>query len=468
MQKISLDISLMFGKLSGWDLQEQDLTPFIPLVEDAHRSLMSDEGDIRDNGIPMTGWLKLPFKLEESRLRSIMDHAREFGDSIDAFVSIGIGGSYLGIEATISALKSRHYNQLERSQRGNWPEIYFVGNNMDPDYISDTLNILKGKRVGIHVISKSGTTLETALAFRLLRKFLIENGVTDLSATVVVSTDRVKGGLRRMANEMGLKTYEIPEDIGGRFSVLTDPLLFSIAMAGIDLVEFWQGFRTMAELTSTHRFWDNMAMVHALLRYLAHERGKAIEVIATNSYYLHPLARWMEQLFPESEGHQGKGLWLSPSLYTEKLHANGQMVQQGRRNIVETFLVLQNYYSTLKIFAEEKDIDGLNFLAEQGDLELGMINNRAIEATAIAHYQGGVPNMTIYIPERRPFYLGQFYFLMEKSVALSGYLLGHNPFIQPGVEAYKKNMYALLGKPGTEEQIKEIQSIKSSLAKIVL
>lgn len=468
MKKISLDVTLMFGQLPGWDLKKQDLTPFIPLVEDAHRRLMNDEGDIFDNGIPMTGWLKLPFRLTESHLYAIMEHARAFGESIDAFVSIGIGGSYLGIEATISALKSRHYNQLDRAQRDNCPEIYFLGNNMDPDYFSDTINILKGKKVGIHVISKSGTTLETALAFRLIRKFLLDIGVEDLKSSVVVSTDRERGGLRRLATELGLKTYEIPEDIGGRFSVLTDPLLFSIAMAGIDLVEFWHGFKTMAELTSTHSFWDNMAMVHSLLRYIAHEKGKAIEVVATNSYYLLSIAKWMEQLFPESEGHEGKGLWLSPSLYTEKLHANGQMVQQGRRNLVETFLVLQNYDSKLEISPEERDIDGLNFLVERGIPELGMINNKAIEATAIAHYQGGVPNMTFYFPERRPFFLGQFYFLMEKSVALSGLLLGHNPFIQPGVEAYKRNMYALLGKPGTEEQIKEMQSIRSALEDIVL
>lgn len=458
----------MFGNLPGWNLKRQDLEPFIPKVEEAHKKLLSGEGDIRDGLIPMTGWLRLPFELEESHLRHIMEHATRFGRGIDAFVSIGIGGSYLGIEATIASLTSKHFNQLPREKRGNCPEIYFLGNNMDPDYILDTLRILEGKRVGINVISKSGTTLETAIAFRIIRRFLKDRGVNDLSPVVVVSTDKKKGGLRAMATSLGLTSYEIPEDIGGRFSVLTDPLLFSIAMAGIDLVEFWQGFRTMADLVATPKFWENMAMVHSLMRYLAFLKGKAIEVVATNSYYLYPLAKWMEQLFPESEGHKGKGLWVSPSLYTEKLHANGQMVQEGQRNILETFLILDNYQGELELPFEEEEMDGLNFLIFKGIKDIGQINSKAIEATKLAHYQGGVPNMSVHIPRRSPYYLGQFYYLMETSVALSGYLLGHNPFIQPGVEAYKKNMYALFGKPGMEDQIKELEALSSSIERIVV
>lgn len=458
----------MFGRLDGWDLSKEDLTPHIPRVEEAHRRLLSGQGDIMDGGIPMIGWLKLPLELEEPHLLSIMESAKELSGSVDAFVSIGIGGSYLGIESTIASLTSRYYNQLPRERRNNRPEIYFLGNNLDPDYISDTLDILRGKKVAVHVISKSGTTLETAVAFRIMRKFLLDTKIVDLRPLVVVSTDRTKGKLRAMARELGLKTYEIPEDIGGRFSVLTDPLLFSIAMAGIDLVQFWQGFKKMAELTSGHTFWENMAMVHCLMRYMAFLKGKAIEVVGTNSTYLYPLIRWMEQLFPESEGHKGKGLWVSPSLYTEKLHANGQMVQEGVRNLIETFLILEEYETRVDIPFDEQNLDGLNFLLTGGTQEVGGINNKALEGVALAHYEGGVPNMTIRIPKRTPYWIGQFYFLMEKSVALSGYLLGHNPFIQPGVEAYKKNMYALLGKPGTEDRIQSLHRLKSSIEKIIV
>jgi len=466
MDRITLDISLMFGKIPGWELEEKDLLPLIPLVREAHKRLHQKEGDIFDKGIPMTGWLELPFALEEKHLQGIMEHAKEFSKGIDAFVSVGIGGSYLGIEATIMALKGVYYNQSLIKE--GLPEIYFLGTNMDPDYWYEVLSILKDKRVGIHVISKSGTTLETAIAFRILRRLLKEKWGDWYGEYLVISTDAHKGALRAMANAHGFKTYVIPEDIGGRFSVLTDPLLFSIAMAGIDLVQFWNGFKTMAELTSRPNFYENMSMVHALMRFIAWQKGKAIEVVATNSCHLYPIARWMEQLFPESEGHNGKGLWVSPSLYTEKLHANGQMVQEGPRNILETFLILERHSSELEIQKEEEDLDGLNFLCEVGKAFMGHINKTAIEATAIAHYQGGVPNMSLYIPERSPYYIGQVYFLMEKSVALSGYLLGHNPFVQPGVEAYKKNMYALLGKPGTEGLVKELEGLRSSLKRVII
>jgi glucose-6-phosphate isomerase len=466
MDRITLDISLMFGRIPGWELKEKDLANLIPMVEEAHKRLHKREGDILDKGIPMTGWLDLPFSLEEEHLLKITEHAKELSKKIDAFVSVGIGGSYLGIEATIMCLKGTHYNQA--LIREGLPEIYFLGTNMDPDYYREILAILKDKRVAIHVISKSGTTLETAVAFRVLRRLLKEEWGRGYKDYLVISTDRQKGALRAMANALGFKTYDIPEDVGGRFSVLTDPLLFSIAMAGIDLVSFWKGFRSMAELLEVPDFYGNMSMAHALLRYVAWQKGKAIEVVATNSCHLYPVARWMEQLFPESEGHKGKGLWVSPSLYTEKLHANGQMVQEGPRNMIETFLVLQKHSSEIEIPKEEEDLDGLNFLCERGTAYMGHINRTAIEATAIAHYQGGVPSMSLYIPERTPYFIGQLYFLMEKSVALSGYLLGHNPFVQPGVEAYKKNMYALLGKPGTEGLVKELEKLKNTLSRVII
>ncbi len=463
MERIVLDVTRMFGKIPQWELKMEEIEALIPVIQVYHAMLMKGEGDIADNGIVMTGWLDLPYKIGEEHLAGLHELARELAMAVDAFVSVGIGGSYLGIEATIRALVPYYYNQMSREERKGYPEIYFLGNNMDPDYITDTLALLKGKRVGINVISKSGTTLETAIAFRILRSFLREGRDKERPELIIASTDKERGALLSIAKGLGLRTLEIPKDIGGRFSVLTDPLLFSIAMAGINLVEFWQGFLEMAEITSTDDFWKNPSLVHSLMRYLAWQKGKRIEVVATNSNYLYPVARWMEQLFPESEGHYGKGLWVSPSLYTEKLHANGQMVQDGPRDLLETFLILREHRGEVEIPLDQEDLDGLNFLIKNGFGKVGLVNKAAMEGTAIAHYNSGVPNMTIEVPKREPRFLGQLYFMLEKSVALSGYLLGHNPFIQPGVEAYKKSMYALLGKPGTEKYARELLKERSKL-----
>ena len=454
--KISMDVTYMFDAPGEGSIRRKALEALIPEIMKAHKMLKKDEGDIRDGGVCMTGWQNLPSEITPEHLAEIRAVTEELAGQIDAFVSLGIGGSYLGIESTFQALKHRYFNQLTRQQRGGAPEIYFMGNNMDPDYFRDTLDMLEGKRIAINVISKSGTTTETAVAFRVLQGLLEKNWGDRAKGMILATTDKTKGALRKMADQKGYRSFIIPDNIGGRFSILTDVGLVGLAMAGIDVGELVAGFRNMQEITWQDDFWKNPALIHAGLRHAAWLQGKKIEVVATNAVSLYGVARWMEQLFPESEGHEGHGLWVSPSLYSEKLHANGQAVQEGERNIMETFLLLSEHDNRIPIPATEDNLDGLNFLAECNS-DMGFINRKVVEGPAYAHFQGGVPNIIVEIPRRNAYNLGQFYYMMERSVAISGYLLGHNPFIQPGVEAYKRAMFALIGKPGYEDIARSIE-----------
>ena len=451
-EPVTLDLTNIFDVPGDPNpITEEDFEGLKPQIIENHRMLLKGTGNCRDHKIPMLGWVDLAERTTEEHLTEIYETAGNLADQIDAFVSLGIGGSYLGIEATFRALSHNYWNQLTLEERGGFPEIYFLGQNMDPDYFRDTMDMLKGKRIGVNVISKSGTTTETAIAFRVLRS-LLEDLLRDEAAEyIIATTDADKGALRKLAEEKGYKTFVVPNNIGGRFSVVSDVGLFGLAMTGIDLESFLDGFRDMRERTESEDFRQNPAMMHASARHLAWQKGKKIEVVAANSASIYHLARWMEQLFPESEGHGGKGMWVSPSMYSEKLHANGQMVQDGERNILETFLNLQNFDNTVEIPADEANLDGLNYLPENGKT-LNDLNRLAIEGPAYAHYNGGVPNMTINLPERTSYHIGSLYMMMERSVALSGYLLGHNPFIQPGVEDYKKAIFALAGKPGFEKE----------------
>ena len=465
--RLSIDITNIFNSPVGEAIKKSDIEALIPETVHAHRMLKENRGDILDNNIPMTGWVDLPVEINDQHLEVIKSLTEKISEKIDAFVSLGIGGSYLGIEATFRALTHNYFNQLSRQDRGNAPEVYFLGQNMDPDYFRDTLDMLEGKRIGVNVISKSGTTTETAVAFRIIRAIMEDSLEDDGNSLIIATTDKIKGALKNLADKKGYATFVVPDNIGGRFSVLSDVGLVGLAMANIDINEFVSGFKNMRDITMTDNFWENPALVHAAVRHAAWLKGKKIEVVATNSSYLLPVARWMEQLFPESEGHEGHGMWVSPSLYSEKLHANGQMVQDGERNILETFLLLERHDNNIDIPRDDEDIDGLNFLPDN-NRDMNYVNRKIIEGPAYAHYQGGVPNMTISIAERNAFNLGQFYYLMEKSVAVSGYLFGHNPFIQPGVEAYKKAMFAMAGKPGYEDKARKIEEERARLERIIV
>jgi len=454
--RIVLDVTNMFDAPGPGSIRQHDVEALIPDVVRAHQMLRKQEGDIYDHGIPMTGWQDLPVEMGASYLDRIQSVTQELAPKVDAFVSLGIGGSYLGIEATIKALTHSYFNQLSREERGGAPEIYFLGQNMDPDFFRDTLDLLQGKRLAVNVISKSGTTTETAVAFRIIRHLMEQNWGADADRLILVTTDKGRGALKEMAAKRGYRTFVVPDDIGGRFSVLSDVGLVGLAMANIDIEEFVAGFRNMRDITLVDTFWRNPAYVHAALRHAAWLAGKKVEVVATNAMPLYSVARWMEQLFPESEGHEGHGMWVSPSLYSEKLHANGQMVQDGERNIMETFLLLASHDNRIPIPKMDNNLDGLDFLVEN-HMDMNAVNRMVVDGPAYAHHQGGVPNMTIEIPRRNAFNLGQLYYMMELSVAISGYLLGHNPFIQPGVEAYKRAMFALINKPGFEEDARGIR-----------
>ena len=465
--RITIDITNIFNTPGDNSIKKSDVESLISDVTNAHRMLRENRGDILDGNIPMTGWVDLPVNISKEHIKKIKSLIKRLSPDIDAFVSLGIGGSYLGIEATIRALTHNYFNQLSREARGNAPEIYFLGQNMDPDYFRDTLDMLEGKRIAINVISKSGTTTETAVAFRIIRRLIETNMGKHGDRLIIATTDKSKGALKNLADKKGYEVFVVPDDIGGRFSVLSDVGLVGLAMANIDIEEFIAGFKAMREITMSDDFWTNPALVHAAIRHTAWLKGKKIEVIATNSNSLIPVARWMEQLFPESEGHRGHGMWISPSLYSEKLHANGQMVQDGERNILETFLLLERHDNSINIPVDEENVDGLNFIPDNGH-DMNYVNRKVIEGPAWAHYLGGVPNMTITIPERNAFNLGQLYYLMEKSVAISGYLLGHNPFIQPGVEAYKKAMFAMVDKPGYENEAKKLTEEIAKLERIII
>jgi glucose-6-phosphate isomerase len=461
--RIGLDITYIVNSVNGKPfISVDELERFAPTVVEQHRRLKNGEGHCHDGDTPMLGWQSLPDEITTEHLDDIVGVTNELSGRIDAFVSLGIGGSYLGIDATFKALTHTYFNQLPREARNGAPEIYFLGQNTDPDYFRDTMDMLKGKRVGLNVISKSGTTTETAIAFRILRRMLEEQHPGSAAEFIIATTDSQRGALRSMTDRLGYRSFSVPGNIGGRFSVLTDVGLIGLAMAGINIHEFTAGFRHMKHRTDGDDFWSNLSMVHAAVRHLAHQKGKKIEVVATNSTAVYHLTRWMEQIFPESEGHDGFGMWVAPAMYSEKLHANGQMVQDGERNIIETFLRLAQSDNDVAIPVDPDNEDGLNYLPDAGH-SMTFVNQLVIDGPALAHFDGGVPNMTIDIPRRNAFNLGQFYYMMERSVALSGYLAGHNPFVQPGVEAYKRAMFSLAGKPGWEE---DGQAIRATIGKL--
>ena len=465
---VTLDLTHLFEAPGDPDpMTRADLDGMVREAQAAHRDLMEGRGQIKDGEVTMLGWQDLPERITSEHLDHVQQVVRELSGRIDAYVSLGIGGSYLAIEATVKALTHTHFNSLSRSERGGAPEMHFLGQNMDPDFFRDTLDLLRDRRVGINVISKSGTTTETAIAFRILRRLLEQTHGAGARELILATTDAHKGALRTLAKEMKLQCFVVPDDIGGRFSVLSDVGLVGIAMAGIDIRQLVAGFAAMKRRTDTEDLWHNPAMAHAAVRTLAWRKGKKVEVVATNSAALFHVARFMEQLFPESEGHGGKGLWVSPSIYSEKLHANGQMVQQGERNILETFLQLGNYDSTVAIPQDPRNLDGLNYLPDAGR-DMASINDLVVDGPSYAHFQGGVPNMTVKVPRRNAYCLGQLYYMMERSVAISGTMLGHNPFIQPGVVDYKKAIFALAGKPGHEEEAGRMREEMASRGAVVV
>lgn len=447
MEKIKLDISKAFGKSAGF-ISPAEFETYKDATEENNYALHSKTG----RGSDYVGWVNLPNELSDDFLSDIEDTAKNIrSKNIDIYVVIGIGGSYLGAKAVIDALNN-NFSQLN----GSKPAIIFAGQNISEDYLAELRDLLKSKEWAICVISKSGTTTEPAIAFRVLKQDIEDRyGKKESVSRICAITDSSKGALRTLANSEGYKTYVIPDDVGGRYSVLTPVGLVAIAVAGFDIKALVKGAKDMVELTSPSvKFNDNIACKYAAARHALYSAGKKIEILVNYQPKLHFMAEWWKQLYGESEGKNGKGIFPASVDFSSDLHSMGQYIQEGERILFETVLSVSKPNRKVLIPSDNDNLDKLNFLAGKN---LDFVNKMAELGTQIAHVDGDVPNIRIEIPELNEYFIGQMIYFFEKACGISGYLLNVNPFDQPGVEAYKKNMFALLEKPGFEEETKMLK-----------
>ena len=435
MKNISLNIDKALGTVSKEQVYAQEAKAMECIA-----TLHNGNGAGND----FLGWLHLPSSITDTELADIENTANVLRSKCEVVVAIGIGGSYLGTKAVVEALNNS-FDWLQNDRKN--PVMLYAGHNIGEDYLYELSEVLKGKQFGIINISKSGTTTEPALAFRILKKHRI-----------VAITDAKRGALRTLADQEGYKTFIIPDNVGGRFSVLTPVGLLPIAVAGISIRDLVAGAVSMEKATDASvPFADNMAAIYAATRNELYKSGKKIEILANFHPKLHYIAEWWKQLYGESEGKDGKGIFPASVDLTTDLHSMGQWIQDGERTIFETVISVEATDHSVLVPTDEADLDGLNFLAGK---HVDEVNKMAELGTQLAHVDGGVPNIKVTMPEVSAFYIGQLFYFFEKACGISGYMLGVNPFNQPGVEAYKKNMFALLNKPGYE---KESEAIKARL-----
>lgn len=420
-------------------------------VTAAHEALHNGTGA----GSDYLGWIDLPSNYDREEFARIQKAAEKIKNDSDVLLVIGIGGSYLGARAAIEALNHSFYNILSKDERKT-PQVFFVGQNISSTYIKDLLALIEGKDVSVNVISKSGTTTEPAIAFRIFRDYLEKKyGQEEARKRIFATTDREKGALKTLANDEGYETFVVPDDVGGRFSVLTAVGLLPIAVSGLDIEAMMKGAEDASKDFANPNLAENQAYQYAAVRNALYNKGKTIELMVNYEPSLHFVSEWWKQLFGESEGKDQKGLFPASVDFSTDLHSMGQYVQDGRRNIFETVLNVENVREEIKIEEAASDLDGLNYLAGE---TMDFVNKKAFQGTMLAHTDGGVPNLIVNIPELNEYHFGYLVYFFEKAVGISGYLLGVNPFDQPGVEAYKKNMFALLGKPGFEKEKAELES----------
>lgn len=429
-------------------IEKEAIEALKPQVTNALHTLENGSG----KGADFLGWLHLPSSITDEFLSDIEQTAKVLRDNCEVVVVAGIGGSYLGARAVIEALNSNFQAYEKKSVA-----VVYAGHNISEDYLYELSEFLKNKRFGIINISKSGTTTETALAFRLLKKQCEEQRGKEMAKKVIVAvTDAKKGAARTLANQEGYKTYVIPDNVGGRFSVLTPVGLLPIAVAGYNIRDFVKGAVRMEKATAPDvPFEENIAAQYAAVRNAIYATGKKIEILVNFQPKLHYVSEWWKQLYGESEGKDGKGIFPASVDFSTDLHSMGQWIQEGERTIFETVLSIEKTKHSLLVPEDEQNLDGLNFLAGK---HVDEVNKMAELGTQMAHVDGGVPNLRITLPELTEEYLGQLLYFFEKACGISGYVLGVNPFNQPGVEAYKKNMFALLDKPGYEEESKAIRA----------
>ncbi len=445
MENIKLDINKSLGFIS-----KDKLAAYEPKVRACMETLEKGTG----LGNDFLGWLHLPSSITKEHLDDLKATAQVLRENCEVVVVAGIGGSYLGARAVIEAM-SNSFLWLQEKKAGQ-PTIIFAGHNIGEDYLYELTSFLKDKKFGVINISKSGTTTETALAFRLLKKQCEDQRGKEMARKVIVAvTDAKKGAARVTADKEGYKSFIIPDNVGGRFSVLTPVGLLPIAVAGIDIDQLVEGARKMEKVCANQNMMENPAALYAATRNELYQNGKKIEILVNFQPKLHYFMEWWKQLYGESEGKDHKGIYPSSVDFSTDLHSMGQWIQEGERTIYETVISVETPNHELHVPSDEENLDGLNFLAGK---RVDEVNKMAELGTQLAHVDGGVPNMRVSVPKLNEYYLGQLIYFFEKACGISGYLLEINPFNQPGVEAYKKNMFALLNKPGYEEETKAIQA----------
>ncbi len=434
------------GKHLAMFIRPEEYDTIFPQVELAHQQLESRSGAGND----FLGWLDLPVNYDKEEFARIKEAAKKIREDSDVLLVAGIGGSYLGARAVVEAVKGLYHNDTEDGLK-----IYFCGNTISPTYLNDIIKVTKGKRSSINVISKSGTTTETALAFRVLRKLLEDSvGPEEANKRIYATTDRAKGTLKQLADAQGWPTFVVPDDVGGRYSVLTAVGLLPIACAGIDIDALMKGAADAREVYSVCSK-DNDAYRYAMTRNILYRKGKVVETLAAFEPDFTMMNEWYKQLFGESEGKDQKGLMPTSCIFSTDLHSMGQFLQDGSRTMFETYVDIKNTREDFYIEPLEGNFDGLNFLADQN---MSVVNRKAMEGTILAHNDGGVPIGVIEVDSLDAYNVGYLIYFFWKACAVSGYLLSVNPFDQPGVKSYKMNKFALLGKPGYEDRKAELEA----------
>lgn len=443
-KQVSLDYSLAKQFVSDEEIKMME-----SIANNAKETLLNKTGAGND----FLGWIDLPVNYDKEEFARIQAAAEKIKNDSEVLVVIGIGGSYLGARAAIEFLRHGFYNSVDKSIRKT-PEIYYAGNSISSTYLAQLIETIGDRDFSVNVISKSGTTTEPAIAFRVFKKLLVEKyGKEEAAKRIYATTDKAKGALKNLATEEGYETFVVPDDVGGRFSVLTAVGLLPIAVSGADIAQLMEGAASMREYCLNTPFAENDAMIYAAIRNCLLAKGKEIEILANYEPALHYVAEWWKQLYGESEGKDNKGLFPAACDFTTDLHSMGQYIQEGRRIMFETVIELEKSTCEVMIEEEDVDLDGLNYLAGKS---VDFVNKSAMKGVLLAHTDGNVPNLVIKLPEQTEFYLGQLFYFFEFSCGVDGYMLGINPFNQPGVESYKRNMFALLGKPGFEKEREEL------------
>ncbi|OUP21333.1 glucose-6-phosphate isomerase [Lachnoclostridium sp. An196] len=444
MSKITLDYSKAGRFVSAEEVKNMKIQ-----VEAAKKVLLDRSGAGND----FLGWIDLPVDYDKEEFARIQKAAEKIRNDSEVLLVIGIGGSYLGARAAIEFLRHSFYNMIPKEKRGT-PEIYFVGNSISTRYISHLIDVIGDRDFSINMISKSGTTTEPAIAFRVFKEMLEKKyGKEEAAKRIYATTDKARGALKNLATEEGYESFVVPDDVGGRFSVLTAVGLLPIAVSGADIVKLMEGAASGREMALNAPYEENDAVLYAALRNILHRKGKSTEILANYEPSLHYVSEWWKQLYGESEGKDHKGIFPASVDLTTDLHSMGQFIQDGARIMFETVLEVEECEQEIVMGEEPVDLDGLNYLAGKN---VDFINKSAMNGTILAHTDGEVPNLLVKIPRQDEFSLGQLFYFFEFACGVSGYMLGVNPFNQPGVESYKKNMFALLGKPGYEKEREEL------------